>query len=169
MNPLSWILDSLKVHPEPVSIPDVSDLTPLELAEIRSRLQTFSQVARELVKLTDVELAAKLGAQAFRYGDDVYRASNGGGKAKVVDGDAFYAAVARGLEHENPVALLSALFPTYSVRISGLPLLAEALDVPPEVLKETLIDYEPSTSPLSVMPLAKSPKYLQDLEEGELR
>lgn len=171
-NPLAWVLASLKTHPEPVSIPDVSKLTPVELAEIRSRLQTFSQVATELRKLVDVELAGALQGSAFRYGNDVYRASNGGGRAKVVDEDKFYEAVARGIERtedDEMAGLLAALFPAYSVRISGLPRLAEALDVPSDVLKATLIDYEPSTTPLSVMPIQKAPKYLQDLEEGEIR
>jgi hypothetical protein len=46
--------------------------------------------------------------------------------------------------------------------------LAEALDVPADVLKSTLVDYQPPTSPLSIMPIDKAPKWTHSLEEGEL-
>lgn len=170
MNPLAWILDSLKVHPEPVSIPDVSELTPIELAEIRSRLQTFSQVATELRKLVDQELAGALQGSALRYGDTVYRASNGRGTAKVVDENCWWADVVEGLQHSpNPEGLLAALFPASSVRLTALPKLIAAGTEHGEELKTRHFAYDPPSTPLSVMPIQKAPKYLQDLEEGELR
>lgn len=172
MNPLGWVLNALKTWPEPPNLPaEIDDLTPLELAEIRSRLQTFAQVATELRRQVDQELAGRI-PTALRYGEDVYRPSNGRGSAKVVDDEAFYEAVAAGIERSEDYEiphLLAALFPTHSVKVGGLPSLAEVLDVPPDVLKETLIGYGVPSSPLSVMPMSKAPKFLQDLEEGEIR
>lgn len=168
-NPLAWVLASLKTHPEPVSIPDVSELTPLELAAIRSRLQTFSQVATGLRKLVDEELAGRIPV-ALRYGDDVYRPSNGRGSAKVVDEAGWWREVIRGLQSaSNPEALLAALYPASSVRLTALPKLAAAFGDEADDFKARHIAYDESSTPLSVMPLAKAPKYLQDLEEGEIR
>lgn len=169
MNPLAWILDSLKVHPEPASIPDVSDLTPIELAEIRSRLQTFSQVATELRRLVDQELAGKI-PTALRYGEDIYRPSNGRGTAKVNDETEFWLDVITGLKAApSPVALIAALFPAGSVRITALPKLAAALSMDADDLKAAHIIYDPPTSVLEVKPISKSAKFLQDMEEGEIR
>lgn len=172
MNPLGWVLNALKTWPEPPNLPaEVDDLTPLELADIRSRLQTFAQVATELRRQVDQELAAKI-PTALRYGEDIYRPSNGKGSAKVVDDEAFYEAVARGFEctEDYQVAgLIAALFPTHSVRLGGIPKLAEALDVHPDILKDTLFAYGPPPSPLEVKPISKAPRFLQDMEEGEIR
>lgn len=169
MNPLAWILDSLKVHPEPASIPDVTDLTPVELAEIRSRLQTFAQVATELRRLVDQELASKI-PTALRYGEDIYRPSNGRGSAKVVVESLWWVAVVDGLKASpDPEGLLAALYPASSVRLTALPKLAAALSEEVETLRDVHIRYDPPSSALSVKPRSQSPKFLQDMEEGEIR
>lgn len=172
MNPLAWILDSLKTHPEPAQLPDLTEATPLELAEARSRLATFAQVATELRRLTDRELAERLDGKAFRYGEDVYRPSNGKGSAKVQDAHAWWHLVATALsqmDEEHMALFLNALYPASSVRLTALPKLAENLGIEVESVRDTFIVYDPPTSPLSVMPRSKAPKFLQDMEEGEIR
>lgn len=169
MNPLAWILDSLKVHPEPASIPDVSDLSPIELAEIRSRLATFAQVATELRRQVDQELASKI-PTALRYGEDIYRPANGGGKAKVVHESLWWMNVVEGLKQSpRPHDLIEALFPASSVRLTALPKLDAALGFDTGTIKAAHIDYDPPTAPLSVTPRSKAPKFLQDMEEGDIR
>lgn len=169
MNPLAWILDSLKTHPEPAQLPDLTDATPLELAEARSRLATFAQVATELRRLIDLELATKI-PTALRYGEDVYRPSNGKGTAKLVGPVEFFEVVADAVAlSDNPAELLSSLFPGSSVRLTALPKVAKLIGFSDEAFRDTFFDYEPSTAPLSVMPMSKAPKFLQDMEEGEIR
>lgn len=173
MNVVAWVLDALKVYPEPASLPEsLTDATPIQLAEARSRLSQIAQVATELRKLVDQELAGALQGSALRYGDSVYRASNGRGTAKVAsscEGE-WWDDVVLGLKNSpRPAELLAALYPASSVRLTALPKLEAALSYDTDELKNHYIRYDPPSTPLSVMPIAKAPKYLQDLEEGELR
>jgi len=167
-NPLTAVADALKVWPEEVSYPErLEGASPVELAEARSRLQQIGQAANELRRLVDRQLAVDLDGGTLRYGDSVIRVS-GRGSAKVVDRDAWWRAVAQGVEmSENPTALLGALYPADSVRLTAIPALAAVLEVDPDAFKTTMIDYAPPTSPLSVMPISKA-KWAQDLEEGEV-
>lgn len=170
MNPLAWVVDALKVPREPMLPESLEGATPLQLAEAKNRLQEISRVAYQLRLLIDAELAGALQGSALRYGDTVYRASGGRGTAKVVDEVLWWDEVVEGLKASPvPVALLSALFPASSVRITALPMLAAALGEEADEFKNRHIFYDPPSSPLSVMPIQKAPKYLQDLEEGELR
>lgn len=171
MNVVAWVIDALKTHPEPVSMPEAitEDSTLLELAEARSRLSAIAQVATDLRRLVDRELAGKI-PTAFRYGEDVYRPANGAGKAKVADETTWWPMVLQGLmDSPRPLELLSNLYPASSVRLTALPKLAAALGIEHDELRSHHIVYDPPTSPLSVMPRSKAPKFLQDLEEGEVR
>lgn len=171
MNVVAWVVDALKTHPEPVSLPDaLVEAAPLELAEARSRLQQIGQVANELRKLIDVELAGALQGSALNYGGQIIRSANGRGSAKVIEGIGWWDAIVEGLKRSpNPVGLLASLYPASSVRLTALPKLAEALSRDTDGLRLEFITYDEPTSPLSVMPLDKAPKYLQDLEEGQIR
>lgn len=170
-NAVGAILNADKVWPEPLSLPDALEgVDPVTLAEARSRLAQIGQIVRELVKVVDQELAGSLEHSALRYGNDVYRPSNGRGTAKVVDEVLWWDEVLEGLKSSPvPVALLSALFPASSVRLTALPKLAAALGEEADDFKSRHVFYEPSTSPLSVMPIQRAPKFLQDLEDGEIR
>jgi hypothetical protein len=169
MNPLAWVVDSLKVHPEPVSVPDaLVGATPLELAEARSRLTQISQVANELRKLVDEELATHLQGGAMRYGDTILR-PNGRGAPKIIDEENWWHEVVAGLKlTPNPEKLLAALYPASSVRLTALPKLASALSSETEYLRERYIEYGEPTSPLSAMPISKAPKWAQALNDGQL-
>lgn len=175
MNPLAWVVDALKTHPEPVSLPDaLVEASPLELAEARSRLQQIGQVANELRKLIDVELAGALQGSALNYGGSIIRSANGRGSAKVVDPEAWWGFVASALGGIGPrqrAEVLAALYPASAVRLTAIPKLAAITEdsIDPDVIKDTFIAYDPPTSPLSVMPIDKAPKYLHDLAEGEIR
>lgn len=167
-NAIAAVVDALKVWPEEVSYPErLEGATPLELAEARSRLQQIGQAANELRRLVDRQLAQELGTGALRYGDSVIRV-NGKGSAKVVDVEAFWEAIDSALDTcIDPPTLLAALFPADSVRLTALPKVAELLKVDPDAFKETMIDYDAPTSPLSIMPVSKA-KWAQKLREGEV-
>lgn len=164
------ILDALKIPSEP-QLPDaLVGATPLELAEARNRIAQIVKAGRDIGKLIDYELAGALQGSALNYGGQIIRSANGGGTAKVKDDDHWWDTVVKGLQlSPRPVDLLSALYPASAVRLTALPKLAAALGEEPFDLKRTHIEYGPPTSPLSVMPKDKAPKYLQDLEEGEIR
>lgn len=170
MNPLAWVVDALKVPREPMLPESLTDATPIQLAEARSRLQEISRVANELRKLVDQELAGALQGSALNYGGQIIRSANGRGSAKVIEGVGWWDTVLEGLKQSpNPVGLLASLYPASSLRLTALPMLAAALSREPAELKSEFIIYEPATSPLSVMPIDRAPKYLQDLEEGQIR
>jgi hypothetical protein len=174
-NAVGAILNADKVWPEPLSLPDALEgADPVTLAEARSRLAQIGQIARELVKLVDQELAGSLEHSALRYGNDVYRPSNGRGSAKVTDPESWWGFVSETLGMLNDpdrAALLNALYPASSLRLTALAKLAAATvdDLDPGVIRDTFIAYDPPTSLLSVMPIQKAPKFLQDLEDGEIR
>lgn len=166
-DPFAAIQSALRVHPEPLSFPEgLEDAEPIDLAEARNALAQVATVATELRKIIDQELAGQIG-NGLRYGDTILRPA--GGVAKVVDADAFYACVNQGLaKYETRDTLIRALFSPHSVKLGGLPILASILDVPADVLKESLIDYDPPTSAIHSIPIAKAPKYLQKLEDGQI-
>ena len=160
-----------RTWPEPVSLPDdLADASPLQLAEARSRLVHIIQVAGELRELIDAELAGVLQGSAFRYGDDLLRPSAGRGSAKIADPETWWPDVVEGLQaSHNPEGLLAALYPASAVRLTALPKLAAALSCEVDDLRGRHVVYDPPTSPLTVMPMTKAPKFLADLAEGELR
>lgn len=168
MNPIGLILNADKIFPEPLTL-ELEGEEPLALAELHSRLTRIGQIVSELKKLVAADLAGKI-PTALRYGDTVYRASNGRGTAKVRDDFDWWVAVVDGLkESPRPEALIAALFPSSSVRLTALPKLEAALSLEEGRLKDLYVTYDPPSTPLSVMPIQKAPKYLQDLEEGEIR
>jgi hypothetical protein len=168
---MAWVVDTLKVSPEHASLPDaLVDATPQQLAEARSRLQEISQVATELQKIVDAELAIHLQGGAMRYGDQIFR-PNGRGAPKVTNADMWWPFVTRTLFHVDksmrPI-VMDALYPASAVRLTGLKILATAAETDEQTIKETFIHYDPPTSPLSVIPISKAPKWAQKLEEGQL-
>lgn len=173
MNLLAWVVDALKVPSEPMLPEALTDASPIQLAEARSRLQEISRVANELRKLVDQELAGALQGSALNYGGQIMRPNNARGSAKVIDSEAWWAFVDYCMqqveETYDRAKILNSLYPASSLRLTALPKLAEVADMAVEQLKDTFITYDPPTSPLSVMPKDKAPKYLQDLEEGQIR
>lgn len=169
MNAMAMILNADKVFPEPLTL-ELDDAEPAADAELLSRLTRIGQIVAELKKIVAADLAGKLGESALRYGDTVYRASNGRGTAKIGHEASWWEEVIEGLKRSpDPAGLLAALYPASSVRLTALPKLSAALSLEGDVLKKTHIVYDPPSTPLSVMPIQKAPKYLQDLEEGEIR
>lgn len=170
-NAMAAVVDTLKVSPEHASLPDaLVDATPQQLAEARSRLQQISQVATDLRKLVDAELATHLQGGAMRYGDQIFR-PNGRGAAKVNDAEDWWnliAGASRLLPLDEVGSLLGSLYPANAVRLTALPQLAELMGYSNEGLRSTFIEYESPSSPLSVMPISKAPKWAQKLEEGQL-
>lgn len=168
-NAVAAILDADKTYPEPVQLPDaLVDATPQELAEGRSRLLQLAQVARELVKTIDVELAEALQGGAMRYGESLLRPA-GRGRARIVDKTLWWDMVTEGvLKSDNPAGLLSSLYPADSVRLTALVKLAEELDIAESSIRSTMIFYEEPTALISVMPLSRAPKWAQALSEGQL-
>lgn len=168
-NAVAAILDADKTYPEPVQLPDALEGgTPQDLAEARSRLLQLAQVARELVKTIDVELVAHLDGGALRYGDSLLRPA-GRGRPRIVDKTLWWDMVTEGvLKSDNPAGLLSSLYPADSVRLTALMQLAEVLDIPEQSIRSTMIDYEPPTALISVMPMSRAPKWAQALSEGQL-
>lgn len=168
-NAVAAVLDALKTFPEPVQLPDaLVDTSPQQLAEGRSRLLQMAQVARELVKLIEAELAPYLDGGAMRYGNDLLRPA-GKGRARIVDKASWWDMVTEGvLKSDNPAGLLSALYPADSVRLTALQQLAQTLSIPEQSIRETMIFYEAPTSPISAMPMHLAPKWAQKLSEGQL-
>lgn len=168
-NALAALVDALKTHPEPVSLPEkLEDADVTELAEARNRFAQIAQCATELRKLVDSEIAEHLDGGALRYGDDIIRQSSRG-RPKIVDHESWWTMVGMACELvESPGTLLSALYPADAVRLGALPQLADILGVNLEALKDTMIEYAEPTAPLSVMPLAKAPMWTHGLKEGEV-
>jgi hypothetical protein len=168
-NPVAAILIADKIWPEHPSFPEsLENATPLELAEARSRLAQIGQIASELRKLVDQQLAEELANGSLRYGDSIIRPAYRG-RPKVVDEGAFWDAVVAAVDQSlTPDALLSALFPASSVRLGALTKLAAQLEVDPDTLKQTLIDYEPPTAALDVIPISKARVWEQKLEDGQI-
>jgi hypothetical protein len=168
---MAWVVDALKVSPEHASLPDVLvDASPQQLAEARSRLQQISQVATELRKIVDAELAVYLQGGAMRYGDQIIRPSTNG-RPTVVDPEGWWSMVADAVVGRSipaAAALLAALYPANAVRLTGLSRLADEYNYDLAALRSTFIEYDPPTSSLSVMPISKAPKWAQKLEEGQL-
>lgn len=168
MNAIAAILQALKTWPEPPTL-EVDGVELLEVAEFHSRLAEIGQVVSELKKIAALDLAAKLDGKAFRYGESIIR-PNFRGAPKIKNDDAWWSDVIVGLQASpNPKALLAALYPASSVRLGALPKLAAALSEEAGELRERNIEYQEPTSPLSVMPMSKAPKFLQDMEEGDIR
>lgn len=169
MNVVAWILDALKVWPEPAQLPESLDgATPQQLAEARSRLQQISQITTELRRLVDVQLAGWLDGGAMRYGDSLLRPA-GRGRPRIVDKGLWWDMVTEGVRHsDDPAGLLAALYPADSVRLTALPKLAEVLEVDERSIRDTMVDYDPPTALISAMPMSKAPKWAQALGEGQL-
>lgn len=168
-NPLAWVADALKYWPEAPLLDEaqVEHASPVSLAEWRNRLVLIAQVATELRRQLDVQMVATLNGAALRYGDSIIRAAGPKGRAKVKHPAEWWEVVVEGLKATpRPAALLNALYPASSVRLSALPMLAAAIGDEPDKLREEYIDYDLPTSVLSVMPIDRAPKYLQKLEEG---
>lgn len=168
-NPLAWVADALKYWPEAPTLPDdqIEHAQPIEMAQWRNRLVEITQVATELRRQLDVAMVARLNGAALRYGNNIIRAAGTRGRPKVKDPGEWWAVVVDGLKvTPNPVGLLAALYPANSLRLSALPMLAAAVSDEPENLREAHIDYDLPTSVLSVVPIDRAPKYLQQLEEG---
>lgn len=168
-NAMAAIVDALKTHPEPVSLPEsLEDANRMQLAEARSRLAQIVQVANELRRLVDRSLAAQLAGGAFRYGDTIMRSATRG-RLKIVDTERWWEAVVTGLSKvDSPEGLLGALYPAGSVRLTALAQLAEALGVPDAwALRDTFIEFDEPTAILDVVPLSKAPKWAQKLDEGQ--
>lgn len=167
-NALGAIVDALKTWPEPVSLPEaLIDATPVELAEARNRLQECSLVAAALRKTVDVLLASHLTGGALRYGESIMRPAYRG-RPKVID-QGWWEMVVDGLsKSDSPEALLSALYPASSVRLTALQQLAEALGVEEQAIRQTFIEYDEPTAVLDVVPLSKAPQWAQQLEEGKV-
>lgn len=168
-NAMSAVVDALKTHLEPVSIPEsLQDATPIQLAEARSRLQQISQVANELRKTVDVLLASYLAGGALRYGESIMRPA-WRGRPKIVEGAPWWEVVLQGLSlTDSPEALLAALYPANAVRLTALTQLAEALGDDERALRDTFIEYDEPTAVLDVMPISKAPKWAQRLSEGQM-
>jgi hypothetical protein len=170
-NAVTAIIDADKTWPESVSLPDaLEDASPVQLAEARFRFSRLAQVAGALRRAVDDELADKLNGGALRYGDDIIRPNNGRGAAKVIDAESWWGYVVKGLAQLDPegsTALLSALYPASSVRLTGLRALADTVGVEEQTLRDTFISYDHPSSSLSVMPRDRAPKWTQTLEEGE--
>lgn len=172
-NALAAIVDADKYRDEEVSLPQaLEDATPIELAEARSRLSQLAKVARELTRVIDQELAAQLGTRALRYGNSIIRTA-GRGRAKVTNSEEWSLLIANALGDLNVTdraALINALYGSATPRLTAIPLLASAFNgASPQAIKDTFFTYDLPSSPLSVMPLDRAPKFLQGLEEGEIK
>ena len=173
MNPLAWVVNSLRTHPEPASFPEelAENATLIELAEARSRLSVIARVTTDLRRQVDGELAKRLEGKALRYGEDIMRPA-WSGSAKVTDPERWWLYVVEALEKlpaDAKAGLLQALYPANAVRITALKWLAEIQEVSEKTIRWTFIHHDPPTSPLKVEPRSKAPKYLQSLKEGEVR
>src|SRR5688572_17248320 len=117
----------------------LTDATPIQLAEARSRLAQISQTATDLRKLVDAELAGALQGSALNYGGQIIRSSNGRGTAKVTDPEMWWQMVEAGLaKTEDQAGLLASLYPADAVRLTAIPKLAAALGVETEVVRDTM-------------------------------
>lgn len=173
-NALSALVDSEKYGAEEVFLPSaLEDSSPIDLAEARSRLLRYAQVARSLVKVIEAELAEKLEGQALRYGNDILRPAGGKGTANLQDPERWWQMVSQAmgdLDAEDRAALLHALYGASTPRLTALPLLASAYNgASVDAIRGSFIYHSPPTSPLSVMPVDRAPKFLQSLEDGEIR
>lgn len=161
-----------RVYPEPLSLPEeLQDATTVELAAARNALAEVTAIATELRKIVDGCLAADLEDSAMEYGGSVYRPAGGRGTAKLTDAEAFWNLVAEVNGERTTMeagAVLLALCPP-NIRLTALPKLLDGSGYNLEAIRDTFIAYDPPSSVLSVMPVAKSPKFLQDLAEGEIR
>ena len=170
-DPLQAVVDARRVYPEPLSLPESLDddnADAVTLAEARMQLVEMGQIVTELRKLVDEALAVYLPGGALRYGNQIIRLA-GRGRARVVDKEQWWDMVAFAVgKTDNPAALLSTLYAADSVRLTGLPQLAAVLDLELETIRDTMIDYDPPTALLSVMPVDRAPKWAQRLQEGQL-
>lgn len=167
-NAMAAVVDALKTHPEPVSLPEaLEDANRMQLAEARSWLAQIAQVAGELRRLVDRMLAAQLAGGALRYGDQIMRPALRG-RPKITDRGLWWDMVTEGvLKSDDPSALLAALYPADSLRLTALSQLADVLETSLEGLRDTMLEWEPPTATLDVMPISKAPKWAQKLEEGQ--
>lgn len=169
MNPLAWVVIALKTWPEALSLPEaLEDASPEQLAEARSRLAEIGQIVTELRKLVDRQLVPHLEGGVMRYGDTILKPSSRG-RPIVVDPDGWWSAVSQGVARsENGAELLAALYPASAVRLGAIPKLALALEVDPQALRSTFIDWEPPSSVIDAQPLSKAPLWTHKLADGQL-
>lgn len=168
MTPLDWIADALRYGSETLQLPDeLEGADRLTLAEARSRLARISQVAGNLKRLVEGELAPMLAGGVLRYGEEVLKPS-ARGRVVVVDEPGWWEAVAEGVSRSDaPGDLLAALYPAGGVRLGALPKLAAALDVPADSLRSTFIDYADPSSPLDSLPRKRWYKWHHKLSDGQ--
>ena len=165
-----WVADHLRVMPEPASVPDdLADATPAQLGEARSRLLEVAKAAREVRVAIDRELAQRLGPNgALRYGDRLLRPSNMG--HELADVGAFWRMLRdalAALDQDDRIRLLEALWPGRRIKLSGLPHLAAALEVPARSVRDTLVGAKDSTSYLYTTAKSKWPGWARDMADGE--
>lgn len=169
MNPVAMILNALKVWPEPYEL-ELEEADLMQLAELDSRLGEIRQVIAALKKQVQADLAVKLDGKTLRYGDSLFRGVPLRGSVRVGPEELWWEDVVEGLKATaQPEALLKALFPATSVRLTALPKLASVLGVDHDVLRDKYVTFAESGNPLTVLPMSKAPQYLANLEDGELR
>lgn len=165
---LLWLTAALRTWPEEPDFPEDLEEAPVaRLAEARSRLQEASQAATLVRRQVDSRIRERIGPHgAVRYGDRLLRPSLGDNK--VVDVAGFWSMVDAALRRvEDPIPLLRELFNVDSVRLSGLPLLANVLEVDPKTLRSTLVDRSEPTSPISAISQKYWPMWALSMGDGE--
>lgn len=161
---------ALRVAPEPASLPDELEGAPLpELAAARNRMIEVAQAARSVRLAIDEALAQRLGPNgALRYGQRLLRPATGG--YQLLDTAAFWRMFhdALGeLDAEDRVRLVQALWNAGDAKLSGLKLLAIAIDRDPKAVRSTLVGRKaPSGAIWSTSP-RYWPGWARDLAEGE--
>lgn len=168
-NPVAAVVDGLKHQLETQTLPEALEGTePVVLAEARFRLAEIAQVATELRKLVDQELAAHLAGGAMRYGGQILRPATSGA-AKIVDEGAWWPKVVEALKAtDRPETVLAILYRASDVRLGGLPVVAAAIGEDPDVFRKEHVRYDPPTTALQIQPVERAPKWTHSLAEGQL-
>lgn len=139
-----------------------------DLAHLREVAKTLRSAASAYVAQLDVSIAKKLKGRTMRYGDTLLRFKHDGKWKPLPDAVAVF--VVSAAKVLGPMAVAKALFDTNKIKVTGVRGLANQLDLDPDALVDTLLDYVKNDEPgIQEMPKKRWPKYAEDMEEGELR
>ena len=142
---------------------EYADLEPAELDEIINKLHSLAMALINVRDHAKVTLAEKIGVDgSYRIGPNIHRV-----KATSKLSNALTPKQMFDVFGERIVDLFP--MPVRDMRKTALKAIAKERGVKFDTLWETLVEETDGPPKLETMPISKAPKYLQELEEGELR
>ena len=129
-----------------------------QLAYLRDTIDSMRSDLSLLKSYVDQRIRGRLTGKAFRFGDRIYRGKNA---SKLVPYDTDKILEFLG---DDWKAAVRPAFRTTAIRA-----IAEQRGLNPKVIMESLFERVITNNAVTILPESKAPKYLQELDEGEVK